>query len=218
MNKISIAIDGPAGSGKSTIARILANDLNLIYINTGLIYRSIAFFISQNNVDYKNINKIKELLETINIELKEKDIVILNGDDVTKNLRKSSVSKVASIIAQIKEIRNFATDYSRKIAKINNVVMDGRDVGTVIIPDSKVKIFLSATPEIRAKRRVEQNSLLGIEENYENILKSIIERDKSDMQREMSPLLKADDAIEIDSSNISIVDVVNKIKSILNSL
>lgn len=214
---LRIAIDGPAGSGKSTIAKRLAEKFNLLYIDTGAFYRSAAWLLIKFDLD---ISELIKTLEKANIILtREKVFVELNGDryDVTDEIRLPEVSMKTSEIASIPEIRKILTEQQKSIAKNNSVVMDGRDIGTVVIPDAEVKIFLTASPEERGKRRYRELTAKGIEVDLNNLIKEIAERDKNDSSRAVAPLKKADDAIEIDTTDLTIDEVVSKIEEIIKS-
>ncbi len=210
----AIAIDGPAGAGKSTIARLVANILKLVYIDTGAMFRAVAYYFITNNLDYTNIEVVGEHLHNINIELKHSknvQLIYLNGIDVSHEIRTEEVSKVTSYIATIGSVREMLLNIQRKIANESYVSMDGRDIGTCVLPHAQLKIFLYATPEERAKRRHQQLSRRGKEANYEEILEELKKRDEQDSNREIAPLKKAEDAILIDSTNMTVDGVVNYI-------
>lgn len=196
-----IAIDGPAGSGKSTIAKIVADKLGIIYLDTGAIYRMMTLYYIKNG----EIN-----LEDIKIDIKMNKF-ILNGVDVSNDIRENSVADKVSEVASREDVRTFATNLQREIATKCDAVLDGRDIGTVVFPNAEVKIFLNASAEVRAQRRQKQNEEKNIESNYDDILKNIIMRDEIDSNREIAPLRKADDAIEILTDNHSIDEVVQLI-------
>lgn len=212
---LRIAIDGPAGSGKSTIAKRLAEKLDLLYIDTGAFYRSAAWLLLKLNLAIPDLIKILEKAKII-LE-KEKVFVEMDNEryDVTDEIRLPEVSMKTSEIASISEVRQILTDQQKSIAKNNSVVMDGRDIGTVVIPDAEIKIFLTASPEERGKRRYKELIAKGIEVDLNNLIKEIAERDKNDSSRAVAPLKKADDAIEIDTTNLSIDEVVAKIEDII---
>lgn len=215
-----VAIDGPAGSGKGTITEIVCKKLNLINISTGAAYRSVALAAIQNNIQANETEKIVELLDKINIEFKrenEKDLVYLNGENVTKRIRDKDVTSIVSKVSSIKEVRFRLNDLFRKAAKDKNVIMEGRDIGTYVFPNADVKIYLDASIEERAKRRVKQNEELGIHIPYEEIKEDIQKRDESDKNKEIGALKKAEDSIYIDSSNLSIEEVANKIIEIIKN-
>lgn len=209
-----VAIDGPAGSGKGTVTKLIANQLDLQYIDTGAMYRCVALKMLEEKVNLEDEEKIKKILDDIEIDLQGSK-VFLNGRDVTKEIRTIEVSNFASPVSAIGFIRTKMVDLQRNLANGKNVIMEGRDIGTVVFPDANVKIYLDASPEERARRRVEQNEKNGIESDYEQILKDIIERDTRDMSRENSPLKKAEDAILLDTTKLTIEEVIEKIISII---
>lgn len=210
-----IAIDGPAGSGKSTISKIIAKKLGFINVDTGALYRAIAYYVKNNNIDYNSNNDVKNALRNIEIKLKnynENQIVILNGEDITDKIRSENISMIASKVSSFAEVREFLLDLQRNIARHNNVVMDGRDIGTTVIPNADVKIFLTASPEVRAKRRIEQ---LGQNLNYNDVLNDINKRDYEDINRKYSPLRQAEDAILFDNSDYNLQQTIDKILEII---
>lgn len=209
-----VAIDGPAGSGKGTVAKKIAEKMNLINIDTGAMFRCVALLMIENNLKIDDFKGIEKVLENIEIKFETNGKILLNNRDVTKRIRETDVNELVSPISTIKIIREKLLDLQRKFGEKNNVVMEGRDIGTVVFPNANVKIYLDATPEERAKRRLKQNEENGIKESYEEVLKNIIDRDKRDSTREIAPLKKAEDAIYIDSSNLTIEEVVNKIVSL----
>lgn len=209
-----IAIDGPAGSGKSTIAKIIAKNNDLIYLDTGAMYRMVALYFFENNVDLDNDFEVRINLDKIKIDIK-KDRFILNGEDVTEQIRTPRVNSLVSLVAKIKRVREKLVDLQRRVSIGKNVILDGRDIGTVVFPNADLKIFLVASAEERAKRRLKEYQEKGIEESYESVLKNIKERDRIDSTREESPLKKANDAIEIDTSFMSIDEVVAAITELL---
>ena len=213
----SIAIDGPAGAGKSSIAKALSKKLGYIYIDTGAMYRAVALFFLDNKVEDGNDAKAEELLEKLDISIKYEDgiqKVFLNGDDVTDKLRLEQIGKFASKFSAIGSVRKKLVALQRKLAEKENVVMDGRDIGTVVLPNANLKIYLSASSKIRAKRRY----LELIEKGFDSaaldekaIENEIIKRDEADMNREISPLKKAEDAYYMDTSDMTFDEVVSKI-------
>lgn len=213
-----VAIDGPAGSGKGTVAQILAKKLKLNSIDTGAMYRCVTLAIIRNNIDLNDIEKIKELLETIKIELiKEKDslIVKLDGEDVSREIRENPVNKMVSTVSAIKEIRIKLVELQRKMAKTQDIIMEGRDITTVVFPNADVKIYLDADLEERARRRFEQNKSKNIETTYEEVLEDMRKRDENDKNKEMGALKVADDAIVVDSTYLSQKEVIKKIEKII---
>ena len=217
-----VAIDGPAGSGKGTVTEALSKKLGLVNIGTGSAYRCVALETINQNISVEEKDKIVKMLEDIKIdfEIKNgKDEILLNGQNVTKRIRQKDVAKIVSKISEIKEVRENLNNIFLKISQGKNVIMEGRDIGTCVFPDADVKIYLDATPEERAKRREKQNKEQGIDMTYEEILENIKARDKSDKEREIGALKKAEDAIYIDSSNMEIKEVVETIeKEILKKL
>lgn len=214
MKNFIMAIDGPAGSGKSTIAKILAEKNNLTYLDTGAMYRMVALYFFENNVDLDNDLEVKLNLKQIQMDI-EKDRFILNGKDVSKEIRTPRVSGLVSFVARIKVVREKLVELQREISKGKNVVLDGRDIGTVVFPDASLKIFLVASPEERAKRRMKEYEEKGVEENFEAVLANIKERDMIDSTRKESPLKKAEDAVEIDTSFMTIEEVTNEISRLV---
>lgn len=214
---ISIAIDGPSGSGKSTISKEVAQKLGFLHIDTGALYRAIAYFVFENKISLVNV---PEILNKINIDLKFQDgkqLVFLNGKDVSEKIRTPEISSLSSQVSKIKKVREFLLETQRNLSKENNVIMDGRDIGTTILPDANIKIFLTASSETRARRRYLQLLESGIDCDYSDILKKVIERDNQDINREISPLKKADDAILLDTSNLTFSESINKIIEIIKS-
>lgn len=215
-----VAIDGPAGSGKGTITELVCKKLNLINISTGAAYRSVALEVLKNNISSDDANKIIDLLDKIDIEFKkenDKDLVFLNGEDVTKRIRQKDVTSIVSKVSSIKEVRVKLNELFKKIAKNKNVIMEGRDIGTCVFPNADVKIYLDASIEERARRRVKQNEELGINIPYEEIKEDIRKRDEADKNKEIGALKKADDALYIDSSNMTIEEVTNEIIEIIKN-
>lgn len=210
-----IAIDGPAGAGKGTITKRVADQLGFINIDTGAMFRCVTLKILQEKIEIENEKAIEKLLETIEIEIKENEEVFLNGENVTKKIRENEVNNMVSPVSVIPMVREKLLSLQRKMAKGKNVIMEGRDIGTVVFPNADVKIYLDATPEERAKRRVKQNQEKQISCTYEEVLQGIIERDKRDASRKIAPLKQAEDAIYIDSSDMSIEEVSSKIIKIV---
>lgn len=209
-----IAIDGPAGAGKGTITKLVSEKLDATNVDTGAMYRCITLYMIRNNIDIKDIEKIEKLLNNINIELTNKKMY-LNGEDVTNLIREKEVNELVSQVSHIQVVRNNMVNLQRKMAEGKNVIMEGRDIGTNVFPDAEVKIYLDATPEERAKRRVKQNEQKGIKISYKDILENIKFRDNNDKTSNVAPLKQAEDAIYIDSSNMTINEVVEKIVKII---
>ena len=210
-----VAIDGPAGAGKGTITKQVAEKLNLINVDTGATFRCVALNMLKENISIDEEEKIKNLLEKINIEMKSNGEIFLNGENVTKKIRENDVNNFVSPVSTIQIVRNKLLEIQRKIAEGKDVIMEGRDIGTTVFPNADVKIYLDATPEERAKRRMLQNKEKGIETSYEEVLENIKDRDKRDSTRKVSPLKKAEDAIYIDSSDMTIDEVVNKVITLI---
>lgn len=214
--KLSIAIDGPAAAGKSTVAKIIAEHYSYIYIDTGAMYRALTYKALENNIDLHDEDKVADVLSTINIELlptEEGQNVMVNEENVTEIIRSNEVTNNVSIVAMHSKVREEMLKRQRQLAREGGVVMDGRDIGTHVLPNAELKIFLRASVEERAKRRHEENQKKGFSSNLEQLKQEIANRDKLDSEREVAPLRKADDAIEIDTTALSILDVVNKIKN-----
>ena len=211
-----VAIDGPAGAGKGTITKLVGEKLNLVNVDTGATFRCVALNMLKENVGIDEEEKIKAILEKINIEMYPDGEIFLNGEDVTKRIRENDVNNFVSPVSTIKIVRDKLLEIQRKIAEGKNVIMEGRDIGTTVFPNADVKIYLDATPEERARRRVLQNKEKGIETSYEEVLENIKDRDYRDSNREIAPLRKAEDAIYIDSSDMTIEEVVNKVIDIIN--
>ena len=215
----SIAIDGPAGAGKSSIAKALSKRLGYIYIDTGAMYRAVALFFLENNVADGTDSRIESLLDKLEISIKYEDgaqKVILNGEDVTGKLRLEEIGKLASKFSAIGSVREKLVALQRKLAQKENVVMDGRDIGTVVLPNAGLKIYLSASSKVRAKRRYLELLEKGQTDlDINDIEDEIIKRDEADMNREISPLKQAEDAYYLDSSDMTLEEVVSKILSMV---
>ena len=208
--KIANAIDGPAGAGKSTIAKIIANKFNLMYINTGFMYRAVTLKALRNNISASNIDEICTLIQNTDIYF-EGDDLILDGENVSHYLTMPNISKNVSSFASISEIRKKLVKEMQKMAEKYDVIMDGRDIGTVVLKNAKYKFFLTATAEERATRRYDELLKKGLQVSYDEILEDIKKRDYLDTNRDVDPLKKAKDAIEIDTTGLGIEDVANKI-------
>ena len=213
---VSIAIDGPGGAGKSTIAKTLAKKLGYIYVDTGALYRAIGLYMLNSGADTKDKSAVVPKLAEINVELKYIDgaqKVILCGNDVSTEIRKPEVSMAASDVSAIVDVRAFLLELQREMARKNNVIMDGRDIGTVVLPNAEIKIFLTASAEERAQRRYKELIEKGVEVEYETVLKELNERDYQDSHREIAPLKPADDAQMIDTTGYNLeqsVDILAK--------
>ena len=210
-----VAIDGPAGSGKGTITKIVGEKLNLVNIDTGATFRCVALNMIQKNISMNDEEKLEKLLKEIDIEIKANGKIYLNGEDVTKRIRENDVNSLVSPISVIPMVRNRLLEIQRKIAKGKDVIMEGRDIGTVVFPNADVKIYLDATAEERAKRRVLQNKENGIASSYNEVLAGIKDRDKRDSTRKIAPLKRAEDAIYVDTTNMNIENVVKEIVNII---
>lgn len=216
MEYISVAIDGPAGAGKSSVAKKVAKDLGFIYVDTGAMYRSVALYAIRNNINPSDEASVKERIDDIDITIKYIDGVqhiYLNGVDVSDDIRTPEVSMGASDVAKIGVVREKLVSLQRNMAKVANIIMDGRDICTTVLPDAQVKLFLTASVDARAKRRYDEMTQKGMLCEYEEIKKDIISRDKNDSERKISPLKKADDAKLLDTSDMSFDEVVDMVKN-----
>ena len=215
----SIAIDGPAGDGKSTIAKRLAKELGYYYVDTGAIYRTVAYFLDLLGVSPKDVDGVERYIDelTVNIEYDEDGLqhMIMNGIDVTGDIRTQDISQKASLVSAHAVVREVLLDMQQDVARHHNVIMDGRDIGTVVLPDADVKIFLTASAEVRAQRRTEELLAKGQKANYEQILKEIKQRDYQDTHREIAPLKMARDSVKVDTSEMDIDEVVATIRQIV---
>ena len=210
--KINIAIDGPSGVGKSSVAKAIAKKLDLVFINTGLMYRAVAFYFIINNLNLNDEKLVNENLSKIKLKILANEQIELNDENVSSKLWTDEVSLAASCVAKYLAVRNFCVKIQQKLAQEKpGVVMEGRDIGTVVLPNANLKIFLSADPEIRAQRRIKQLEAKGEIVNHQDILKNVINRDETDQTRTIAPLEKSKDAIEIDTSNFSLEEVIEKI-------
>ena len=213
-----VAVDGPAGSGKGSITQIVAERLNLVTIDTGAMYRSVTLAMLEQNVGIDDLDKIVEILKNIKIEFKEEENtkkVFLNGKDVTLKIRSKEVNEFVSPVSTIKIVREHLANLQREMAKTIDVIMEGRDIGTNVFPNADVKIYLDATPEERARRRFKQNEENGIKIPFDEILKNVKERDYIDSHRKIAPLKKADEAIYIDSTGMTIEEEANEVIKII---
>lgn len=214
MKNYIIALDGPAGSGKSTIAKVIAKNFGLTYLDTGAMYRMVALYILENNIDFNNVADVENILNNIKVDIID-DKFILNGKDVSLEIRTPEVTKIVSPVSAIKAVRVKLVDLQREISKGKKVILDGRDIGTVVFPNADLKIFLVASPEERAKRRVKDYASKGITEDFKTVLKDILERDHTDSTRKESPLKKAEDALEVDTSFLNIEESVQTISNLI---
>ena len=214
----NIAIDGPAGAGKSTIAKKLAADLGYVYVDTGAMYRAMAYYFLQNGIDAKDENAIADACSNVDVTIQYvngEQQVILNGENVNGVIRKEEVGNMASATSVYPVVRTKLVELQRQLASKENVIMDGRDIGTVVLPNANVKIYLTASSAVRAKRRFDELTAKGVECDIDAIEKDIIDRDYRDMHRETSPLRQAEDAVLLDSSNLDIDGVVAEMKKII---
>uniref|UniRef100_UPI004056C335 (d)CMP kinase n=1 Tax=Agathobacter sp. TaxID=2021311 RepID=UPI004056C335 len=217
----NIAIDGPAGAGKSTIARQLAKELGYVYVDTGAMYRAMAYYFLTNRIQADDIEAISKACEEVDVSISYEDgvqMVWLNGENVSGKIRNEEVGNMASATSVYPVVRTKLVELQQKLAAKTDVIMDGRDIGTVVLPDADVKIYMTADSGVRAKRRFDELAAKGMECNLEEIEKDIIERDYRDMNRETSPLKKAEDAVELDTSNLDISSVVNAMKEIIKNV
>ncbi len=211
MKKITIAIDGPAASGKSTIAKIIAKKLQYIYIDTGAMYRCVAYFLVQNNIDIRDENKIISVLSNIDIALDSENRVFLNSEEITDYIRSDEISLATSTVSSYLAVREFLVAKQRELASKGGTILDGRDIGTVVLPNAELKIYQIASSKTRAHRRYLENIKRGLEADEQKILEEIEQRDHQDMTRKHSPLKQADDAVCVDTSTLSIEEVVDTI-------
>ena len=216
---ISIAIDGPGGAGKSTIAKRLAKELGFYYVDTGAIYRTVAYFLDLLGISPKDVDGVERYIDelTVEIEYDEDGLqhMIMNGMDVSEDIRTPEISLKASDVSAHAVVRDMLLDMQRDVAKKHNVIMDGRDIGTVVLPRAQVKIFLTASAEVRARRRYEELQAKGKKDSYEQVLKELEKRDYQDSHREIAPLKQAKDAIVVDTSKLDIDGVVAAIRQIV---
>jgi cytidylate kinase len=221
--KIVIAIDGPASAGKTTTAKLVAKRLGCIYVDSGIMYRAVAFYLLKDRIDWSDPEKLKSALDKIDLDIKydlsdNGNRVFLNGKDITDRLRASEVSRLSSKIATLKIVREKLVELQRKIGEEHSIVMDGRDIGTVVFPDADFKFFIKASLEERAKRRwKEMHKKYGENVSLEEVKAEIQERDETDSTREIAPLRKAEDAIVIDTTNLSIEEQASKVIEIVLS-
>lgn len=216
----SIAIDGPAGAGKSTIAKRVASELGFVYVDTGAIYRTVGYHMDLMGIGPKDRDGIARLLDDVNLEIRYGEDgmqhMILNGYDVTDEIRTPAMSKIASTISAQPCVREFLLDMQRDLARKNNVIMDGRDIGTVVLPGADVKIFLTASAEVRAARRLKDLELKGEKTTLQTVLTDIIQRDHQDSTRAIAPLKQAEDAILLDTSELNLEQVVESVIALVH--
>ena len=219
MHPISIAIDGPAGAGKSTMARAVAKDLGYVYVDTGAIYRTVGYYIRMCGIGPRDVDGVTRLIDEVNVELQYPEDglqhMILNGRDVTDEIRSPEMSDYASKLSTLAVVRDFLLEVQRDLARKHNVVMDGRDIGTVVLPKADVKIYLTASAEVRARRRLAEFREKGQKADYETVLREIRQRDDRDMNREIAPLKCAKDAVRLDTSELTIEQSVAAMKAII---
>ena len=217
--KYSIAIDGPAGAGKSTIAKALAKELDYHYVDTGAIYRTVAYFLDLLDISPKDVDGVTRYIDELTVEIEYdeegKQHMLMNGMDVTDDIRTQDISQKASLVSAHAVVREMLLDMQRNLAKKYNVIMDGRDIGTVVLPKATVKIFLTASAEIRARRRYDELVAKGTETTYEKVLAEVKQRDHQDTTRAIAPLKQAKDAHLVDSSELDIDGVIAAIKAIV---
>ena len=209
--KINVAIDGPAGAGKSTVARAAAQKLGYIYVDTGALYRTVGVYAIRHGIDYKDAKAVEAMLPNVRVELKFIDDVqhvFLNGEDVSEEIRLPESSMAASAVSAVPAVRAFLFELQREIAKHNDCLMDGRDIGTVVLPDAKVKIFLTADPELRAERRYKELLEKGQTVEYADVLKDLKERDYADSHRAVAPLKPAEDSILLNTTKLNLEESI----------
>ena len=216
-----VAIDGPAGSGKGTITNLVGKKVGLLNVDTGAMYRCVTLYMLENSIELDDIDSINKMLKKIDIKMKKvdgEDRFYLDGKDVSKEIREKAVSENVSPVSHIIQIREAMVDLQRKIGENTDIIMEGRDIGTNVFPNADVKIYLDATPEERANRRMKQNKEKGIEMSYEEVLQNIIARDTNDKTSSVAPLKQAEDAIYLDTTDLSIDEVVEKVLAIIEEV
>ena len=214
-----IAIDGPGGAGKGTIAKAVAKELNIVYIDTGAMYRSVGLYAKRNNIGTRDAEGLKAVLDSINIDVKvsnEGQKILLNGEDVSEAIRTPEMSMAASDVSTIPEVRTRLVDMQREMGNKQSVVMEGRDIGTVVFPNADKKIYLTASAEMRARRRYNELIAKGQEVEYETVLEELIIRDRNDSTREISPLRQAEDAVVLDTTDMTLPEAIAKTIEIIN--
>ena len=210
-----VAIDGPAGSGKGTVSKILAKECNLLYIDTGVTYRCVALKVIENNIDLNDKFAIIDIASKIDVTFSKEGFTYMDGKDVSDRIRDKDVTSIVSPISSIPEVRTYMVELQRKMASNNDIVMEGRDIGTVVFPNADYKFYLDASVGVRAKRRFEQNKEKGINMSLEEIKDSNEKRDYNDMHKEVGALIRTDEQIYIDSSNMTIDDVIDSIRKVI---
>lgn len=213
--KINIAIDGPSAAGKSTIAALLAKQFHLTHLDTGAMYRCCALAAIQNGISLEDEDRLFEMLQTLDIHFNQNKEVFIGDENVTLAIRENAISMAASKISILPKVRQALVFMQQQLAKEKGFILDGRDIGTVVLPDADVKIFMVASPETRAARRFKEYETKGVHADYDTIYQDIIQRDYQDTHRQASPLRKADDAITVDTGDMSIAEVVEKIANII---
>ena len=217
----SIAIDGPAGAGKSTVARAAAKELNFLYVDTGAIYRTVALAVDRLGIDPGEGEAVARALPALKIRMDHgpsgEQRMFLGEEDVSKAIRENRVSALASKVSALPQVRAFLLDFQRQLARENNVIMDGRDIGTVVLPRAEVKVFLTAAPEARARRRLLELELRGQRADYDTILREIVQRDKQDRERAAAPLKQAEDAVLLDTTQLNLEQSVEALLKIVRA-
>ncbi len=215
VKKMQIAIDGPAGSGKSTVAKLLAEDLNIIYLDTGAMYRAVTAYVLENNLDLNtDINQLKDNIENLEIKFKN-NRVYLNDKDVTEIIRSKEVTNLVSVVSALDFVRESLTQKQQEIAQKNSVVMDGRDIGTTVLPHADFKFYIDASPDCRAKRRAKEIGVDFNSKEFNNLKEDIIRRDYLDSTREISPLTRPEDAVYVKTDDLTIQEVLDTLKNII---
>lgn len=215
-----VAVDGPAGSGKGTVTKRIEKEMGFLNLDTGATYRCVALEVLREKIKIEDESTIVEIANKINIEINKtenKDIILLNGEDVTEEIRTKEVTAIVSQVSSIISVRQIMVEKQRKLAKGKNVIVEGRDIGTVVFPNADIKIYLDASEEIRAKRRYEENIQKGMDTTYEEVLENVKMRDFNDINKPFGSLKKADDAYVIDSTSLTIDEVVEKIKKLIKN-